>query len=100
MLQLSITIEQGSSGEPVVNRRGEVIGLVTLKSVEVANLGFAIPVSHLQQMLASSTPIPMSHWMKIGALDTKRWETVFGANWHQRAGRILVDGQGSSFGGR
>ena len=100
MLQLSMTIEQGSSGEPVVNRRGEVIGLVTLKSVEVANLGFAIPVSHLQQMLASSTPIPMSHWMKIGALDTKRWETVFGANWHQRAGRILVDGQGSSFGGR
>lgn len=100
MLQLSMTIEQGSSGEPVVNRQGEVIGLVTLKSVEVANLGFAIPVSHLNKMLAAPSPIPMSHWMKIGALDSKRWSTVFGANWHQRAGRILVDGQGSSFGGR
>jgi len=100
MLQLSMTIEQGSSGEPVVNRQGEVIGLVTLKSVEVANLGFAIPVSHLNKMLEVPSPIPMSHWMKIGALDSKRWETVFGANWHQRAGRILVNGSGSSFGGR
>lgn len=100
MLQLSMTIEKGTSGEPVVNRRGEVIGMVTLKSSEVNNLGFAIPVSHLQGLLAAPTIIPMSHWIKFGALDPKRWQNVFGANWYQRAGRILVDGQGNSFGGR
>lgn len=100
MLQLSMTIEQGSSGEPVVDRRGNVIGVVVLKSAEVANLGFAIPVSYLKEMLDKPTPIPMSHWMKIGALDESRWDNVFGANWSQRAGRIMVDGQGDSFGGR
>ncbi len=100
MLQLSMTIEKGSSGEPVVDRQGNVIGLVVLKSVEVANLGFAVPVNYLKDMLENPTPLPMSHWMKIGALDETRWENVFGANWNQRAGRILVDGNGNAFGGR
>lgn len=100
MLQLSMTIEPGSSGEPVVDRQGNVIGLVTLKSTEVANLGFAIPVDTLKQMLEDPVPVPMSHWGKIGSLDAKRWENVFGADWSQRAGHILVEGQGDSFGGR
>jgi len=100
MLQLSMTIERGSSGEPVVDRQGRVIGVVTLKSPDVTNLGFAVPVSHLKQLLEDATPVPMQRWMTIGALDSKRWQTVFGANWSQRAGRISVDGQGTSFGGR
>lgn len=100
MLQLAMTVERGASGEPVVDRQGRVIGMVTLKSNEVANLGFAVPVSHLQRLLEDPTPVPMDRWMTIGALDPKRWQTVFGANWSQRAGRILVEGTGSSFGGR
>jgi len=100
MLQLAMTIERGASGEPVVDRQGRVLGMVTLKSNEVANVGFAVDVQHLKILLEDPTPVPMSRWMTIGALDPKRWKTVFGANWSQRAGRILVDGQGRSFGGR
>lgn len=100
MLQLAMTIEPGSSGEPVVDLKGNVLGLVTLKSTEAANVGFAVPVSHLKGLLADPTPIPMNRWMTIGALDTQRWETLFGADWRQRASRILVDGTGTSFGGR
>ncbi|MEZ6130023.1 MAG: transglutaminase family protein [Planctomycetaceae bacterium] len=100
MLQLAMTIERGASGEPVVDRQGRVLGMVTLKSSEVANVGFAVDVQHLKVLMEDPAPVPMSRWMTIGALDPKRWETVFGANWSQRAGRILVDGMGSSFGGR
>ncbi len=100
MLQLSVAIEPGSSGEPVIDRSGNVIGVVTLKSTTTGHLGFAIPVRHLKAMLDAPVPIPIERWMTIGALDSNRWETLWGANWRQRAGRILVDGYGTSFGGR
>ena len=100
MLQLSVAIEPGSSGEPVIDRNGSVIGVVTLKSTKTGNLGFAIPVRHLKAMLEAPVPIPIKRWMTIGALDPKRWTTLWDANWRQRAGRILVDGYGTAFGGR
>ncbi|MDG1895851.1 MAG: transglutaminase family protein [Fuerstiella sp.] len=100
MLQLSVAIEPGSSGEPVIDRRGRVIGVVTLKSTTTGHLGFAIPVHHLKTMLDAPVPIPIKRWMTIGALDPKRWSTLWDADWRQRAGRILVDGYGTAFGGR
>ena len=100
MLQLAMTIEPGSSGEPVVDSSGDVIGLVTLKSTEVSNVGFAVPVNLLKSLLKNPTPVPMKRWMTIGALDPARWQTVYGANWRQRASRIMVEGTGSGFGGR
>src|SRR6185503_5596853 len=32
--------------------------------------------------------------------DDRQWQPLFGANWRQRAGRVVVDGVGSGFGGR
>ncbi len=100
MLKLAMNIESGSSGEPIVDLSGNVLGIVTLKSTEIAGVGFAVPVDHLQQLLVDPVPMPMSRWMQIGALDAKQWEVLWGANWRQRASRILVDGYGESFGGR
>jgi len=100
MIQLAMAIEPGNSGGPVVNHDGDVIGMVTLKSTASDNIGFALPVSHLQSLLNSPNPVLMERWVTIGALDGKRWTAMFGANWTQRAGRILVEGQGTGFGGR
>jgi regulator of sirC expression with transglutaminase-like and TPR domain len=100
MIQLAMAIEPGNSGGPVVNHDGEVVGMVTLKSTASDNIGFAVPVSHLRSLNESPNPIPMNRWVTIGALDRQRWETIGGANWKQRAGRIIVDGLGKGFGGR
>ncbi|MCA9035936.1 MAG: trypsin-like peptidase domain-containing protein [Planctomycetaceae bacterium] len=100
LLELAMPIEPGSSGEPVVNRAGEVVGVVVMKSTLERSLGYAVPVRHLRDLLAEPTPIPMKRWITIGALDPKRWQIVFDAAWSQRAGRIKVDGPGNSFGGR
>ncbi|MCA9086547.1 MAG: hypothetical protein KDA81_20965, partial [Planctomycetaceae bacterium] len=96
----SVTVEPGSSGEPVVDRQGRVIGIVTMKSTQQSNLGFALPVRHLKTLLENPSPIPIERWMTIGALDASQWSILYGANWRQRASRILVDGYGDSFGGR
>lgn len=100
MLQIAIPIEQGNSGGPIVDSAGHVLGVVTLKSLETDNLGFATPVARLTSLIEKPNPIPMSRWLTIGVLNPQLWETRFGANWRQRAGRIQVSDAGSNFGGR
>ena len=52
MLQLAIPVEPGNSGGPVLDRAGQVHGIITLKSTVTANLGFAMPVNALKPLLA------------------------------------------------
>lgn len=100
MIQLAIPIEPGNSGGPVLDMEGRVLGIMTIKSAVTPNLGFAVPVNSLKALINLPNPIAISRWLTIGALDSSEWQPVFGSNWRQRAGRIVVDEWGKSFGGR
>jgi S1-C subfamily serine protease len=52
MLQISAPISPGSSGGPVMNDRGEVIGVATLILMGGQNLNLAVPVRYLRPLLA------------------------------------------------
>jgi len=52
MLQISAPISAGSSGGPVMNERGEVIGVATMMVMGGQNLNMAVPVRYLSPMLA------------------------------------------------
>ena len=99
MLQLAMPVERGNSGGPVLNRRGEVLGVVTLKSAVTANLGFAMPVNELKHVRDHPSPVAMRRWLTIGALNPKIWRPL-GARWTQRAGVLRVRESGGGFGGR
>ena len=61
MLQISAPISSGSSGGPVMNERGEVIGVATMMVMGGQNLNMAVPVRYLSPMLAARTePRPFS----------------------------------------
>lgn len=100
MIQLAMVVEPGNSGGPLLDLQGRVHGILTLKSLEQAAVGFAMPGNALQPLLKKPNPVPMARWLTIGALDPSEWKTLFGARWRQRAGRILVEGAGEGFGGR
>jgi len=51
-IQISAPISQGSSGGPLFNNRGQVIGVATLIASEGQNLNFGIPSNYLKPLLS------------------------------------------------
>ncbi len=54
IIQITAAISPGSSGSPVVNMRGQVIGVATLQAVEGQNINFAVPAERILQLKPSS----------------------------------------------
>jgi len=53
LLQMTAPVSPGSSGGPVINEYGEVIGITTIASFFLAqNLNFAIPINNLKKLIS------------------------------------------------
>ncbi len=52
-IQTDAAVNPGNSGGPVINSRGELVGITTAKFTEADNVGFAIPVEVLKEELDS-----------------------------------------------
>ncbi len=53
IIQITASISPGSSGSPVVNMGGQVIGIATLQAAEGQNLNFAVPAERISQLKIS-----------------------------------------------
>ena len=50
VIQITCPISPGSSGSPVLNMKGEVVGVATFQMVKGQNLNFAIPIAHAKAL--------------------------------------------------
>ena len=53
IIQITAPISPGSSGSPVLNMNGEVIGIATFQFIEGQNLNFAIPSERIANLILS-----------------------------------------------
>jgi S1-C subfamily serine protease len=60
LLQIDAAINPGNSGGPLVNDRGQVVGVNSagLVGEKVNNVGFAVPINYARQLLASKGIAP------------------------------------------
>ncbi|NIM14634.1 MAG: tetratricopeptide repeat protein [Candidatus Aminicenantes bacterium] len=50
VIQITCPISSGSSGSPLINMKGEVIGVATFQMLQGQNLNFAIPIARLKNL--------------------------------------------------
>ncbi len=61
IIQITVPISPGSSGSPVINRRGQVIGVAAAGVEGGQNVNFAIPAARVKR-LQSGPAIPLNDW--------------------------------------
>ncbi len=67
VLQVSAPIAPGSSGGPLFNERGEVVGIAEAVIQGDETLAFGVPIHYLLPMIAKPAPIPFSQFATLMA---------------------------------
>jgi tetratricopeptide (TPR) repeat protein len=70
ILQMTAAISPGSSGGPVFNSRGEVIGIATFLIAETQNLNFALPVNLIMAGLSKKELVSPQEACKLDFNET------------------------------
>jgi serine protease Do len=76
MLQISAPINPGSSGGPLLNINGEVIGINTAGIVEAQNVGYAIPINELIVILPDMYKTKLLRKPYLGLLTSNATESL------------------------
>ena len=62
--QVSCPISPGNSGGPILNQRGEVVGIATWTKADAQNVNFAIPIQEIIRLNVTNPPVT---WEQLAA---------------------------------
>jgi hypothetical protein len=91
VLQMDASISSGSSGGPILNSDGDVVGMTSFKYVDGDQLNFGIPVNYLRGLLS------VDQNLTFDALHpTAEKKSMFGRDKPNPKPGVLVSGYGSA----
>jgi S1-C subfamily serine protease len=64
--QISAPVSGGSSGSPVFNQKGEVIGIATLSDTKGQNLNFSVPINYARGMIDGPVKYSLKEFSALG----------------------------------
>jgi len=93
LIQTDASINPGNSGGPLLNSRGEVIGINTAKVQTGEGLGFAIPINIIKPIISEviSTGSFETVYMGIYGVEVELYERKYGVNTGVNTGIIILE---------
>ena len=89
ILQLTAPISQGSSGGPVLNQKGEAVGVVTFQAAKGQNLNFAVSVGAIEMLSEESTELSVAEW----TIRNSRRGPALAASLCSKGSRLTIQGE-------
>lgn len=98
LLQITTPISQGSSGGPILNTAGQVVGVAVGALTSGQNLNFAVPVTAVRKVLAGGSPVEVSNSLatleQLESLQVERDQETFSADpnssWQIKTSRVTT----------
>jgi len=92
VLQTSTPISPGSSGGPLFNRQGEVVGITVAQIIGAQNLNFAVPINWAKRFLQSTDATMLGDLARQNTVEQEIIGSTLSVPAHQRrAYTIVVD---------
>lgn len=93
LIQTDASINPGNSGGPLLNAKGEVIGINTAKVQTGEGLGFAIPINAIKPIIEEviNTGNFESVYMGISCVELEMYERQFGVDFGTDSGIIILE---------
>lgn len=75
VIQTDAAANPGNSGGPLLNEKGEAIGILSFKATGAENLNFVIPINYARGMLGEKVPLTLKEFNeKLAASSTPSFE--------------------------
>lgn len=93
LIQTDASINPGNSGGPLLNSKGEVIGINTAKIKSAEGLGFSIPINEIKPILDEvlSSGTYKTVFMGISGVTVEEYESRLGVKLSAEKGIILIE---------
>ncbi len=98
LIQTDASINPGNSGGPLLNAKGQVIGINTAKITSGEGLGFSIPINQVKEIAAQviNNGTYKTVFMGISGVSVVEYETRLGVDISADKGVIIIELQANS----